>query len=149
MNDKNQKRTDSSAPLADLKTRDGRTSPSFLLAAIIDPCRVYDPMMENSTRIANSLGYIPHWLSNEKYKHLSIVEAIHEQYAHGGGWHSFKGFTHTENGILSYPDDPDTIPLVKYERTTPDGKTEIAYQYPYGWVMVLNDDNSIRVARID
>lgn len=112
----------------------------------------YDPtnkfMHIHPKTIGYALGYIPNWLADPRFIDDSIVECIDKNYQHGGGWHNFDGFTHEGNGVLSYPDDPDLYPLAKYERTT-NCKKEVAYQYLHGWFCSMNDDGSIRVARID
>lgn len=120
---------------------------TIVLQTEFDPCGRYIHVHPNA--ISHALGYIPHWLFNPEFDESSIVEAIDAQYQHGGGWIPCEGFEHKGKGILAYPGDPDLFPLARYERTTPNGKTEVAYQYPHSFVMAMNDDGSIRVARID
>lgn len=128
---------------------------THILETTIDPHLYFCNHEDESTnahvkeRILHILGYIPFWLYNPHHANKDIVSCIDAEYQHGGGWQSFKGHTHKGNGVLSYPDDPDMYPLVKYVRTTEDGKRETAYQYEHGWMMVLCDDGAIRVARID
>jgi hypothetical protein len=120
---------------------------TIILQTEFDPCGRYLHVHPNA--IVNTLGCIPHWLFNPEFDNVSFVEAIDAQYQLGGGWISCEGFEHKGKGVLGYPGDPDLFPLVRYERTTADGKTETGYQYPHSFVMAMNDDGSIRVARID
>lgn len=97
--------------------------------------------------IADAIGIIPQWLND--YAAYPADLAIDMNYQHGGGWHSFEGFTiNPENGVLSYPEDPDLHPMVKYNR--PLWEHEDVYQYESGWVAVYNTKTkSLNVARID
>lgn len=111
---------------------------------IYDPTnkiRQYKPDLTDQ-EIHWALGYIPDFLLMSAAD--DAVDAIDENYQHGGGWHDFEGFDIDSHGIARYPGDPDLYPLAKYERNN-----QIIYQYKNGWIAVCNEDNSYRVARID
>lgn len=117
------------------------------MQVIVDPTCHFsvedDPM--RLERVLELIGIIPMWL--EACPDRPAREAIDVNYAHGGGWYSLKGFTINEEGVLSYPEDPDLYPIVEYIR---DGHlNERCYQYEYGWVAVVNGEGVLDVARID
>lgn len=75
------------------------------------------------------IGVIPYWL--DIHHDYPADQAIHLNYAHGGGWHRLNGFViDPSTGVLSYPEDPDLHPLIKYKRL--EHPNEVVYQYEYG-----------------
>lgn len=88
-----------------------------------------------------AVGIIPGWLSEDDER--GAVEQIHASYGHGGGWHDFEGFS-LEDDKLVYSGDP---PMTK--RSEAKLRDERIIVYPYGWVVVVQLDNSFKVARID
>jgi hypothetical protein len=106
-------------------------------------------MMLWFTHNADALGILPTFLSDEDPR--PAVEQLNANYAHGGGWHDFKGFTYhdgKEDGDcrarLEYPDDP---PMREVGRTLL--RDELIIVFEYSWVAVVQRDGSYRVARMD
>ena len=89
------------------------------------------------------LGYFPYFLDERDPR--SAKEQIHANYAHGGGWNSFKMFNlDRETMALSFPDDPPIRP--KFLTVLRD---ESIFVYPLSWVLILQQDGTYDVARID
>lgn len=92
---------------------------------------------------ANELmGYIPHFLREDDPR--PAIEQLHENYAHGGGWHPFQGFTVREDKSLKYPGDPAYKPVACIEF-----REERIYIYEHAWVMVEKADGTHEVSRMD
>ena len=57
-----------------------------------------------------TLGLVPMFLTDADPR--PAAEQFEENYAHGGGWSPFEGFTlDTDNMELSYPGDPAIFPI--------------------------------------
>jgi len=91
---------------------------------------------------SHMLGYIPHWLNDDNPE--GAVKQIDANYRHGGGWHSFKGFTLGKGMELTYPGDPPLKPLARAKL-----RDELVYFYDHSWVAVIQENGSFDVARID
>jgi len=92
-------------------------------------------------------GYIPQFMSERDLR--PAREQIHEAYAHGGGWHSFSGFTlhnwkETGRATITYPGDPAYRELA---RTTLRDETIILFQY--SWLAVVQPSGAFDIAHID
>ena len=91
-------------------------------------------------------GYIPDFLSVHDPR--PAVEQLNENYAHGGGWHPFKGFMlvklSREQYGLAYPDDP---PMREMSRGVLRDETIVLFES--SWVAVIQKDGSYEVARMD
>ena len=70
------------------------------------------------------------------------TEQIYDAYC--GGWMPLKGFKRSEDGRLSYADDPPLIPL--FMTMVHD---DIITVYDSAWVCVTRPDGSFEVARLD
>lgn len=88
------------------------------------------------------LGYIPWFLDDENEK--PAAEQINDNYGHGGGWRSFKGFKHIGDHKLQYPGDPAYVPLAECKL-----RNETIVFYQHSWVAVFQEDGTFDVARID
>lgn len=89
------------------------------------------------------LGLIPEWLDDNNPQ--SAKEQIDQNYQHGGGWRSFKGFKMNEaTKALSYPGDPPMKPLAQAEL-----RGELVLFYEHAWVAIVQTDGTFDVARID
>ena len=90
------------------------------------------------------VGFIPDMLSEDDPR--SAREQLDANYKHGGGWQRFIGHTLIpEDGFtLCYPGDPPMHPiaLIRLRR-------ERIVIYPHAWVLILQDDNTFEVARMD
>ena len=64
-------------------------------------------------------------------------------YAQSGGWRPMQGFT-MEQGKLLYPDDPAMSPWAMTVL-----RREVIYVYPHDWVVILQEDNTFEVCRMD
>lgn len=88
-------------------------------------------------------GYIPTFLSASDSR--SAKEQLHENYAHGGGWSPFKGFTFNPDDLsIKYPGDP-SYPAVAVITL----RDERVIIYPHAWVAIVQKDDSYEVARMD
>ena len=93
------------------------------------------------------LGILPQFISNSDPR--SAIEQIHENYAHGGGWYDFKGFSldftkPLHELTLEYPEDP---PMEILAFTTL--RNEIVALFPRSWVAVIQRDGSFKIVRIN
>lgn len=97
----------------------------------------------HTTRAAELVGYIPQMLSENDPR--PAKEQLHESYSYGGGWQPFYGFKlDTVTRALRYPGDPSMKPIAS---TTL--REESIFVYPHAWVMILQQDGSFEVARMD
>lgn len=89
------------------------------------------------------LGALPDLLEPESTDPLA--EQIDRNYQHGGGWSPFHGFAFDPaSQTITYPEDEPLAPLVRM--TT---ENETLYLYEMSWVLILQQDGSYEVARID
>lgn len=88
-----------------------------------------------------NLGFLPMFLQESDPR--PAKEQIHERYV--VGWNDFKGFTmDPETMVLSYPEDPPTMPLAWTQF-----RQEKVVLYEHDWVAIIQKDGSFEVARID
>jgi len=77
----------------------------------------------------------------------SAKEQAEDRYAHGGGWHSFKGFDFDAlDASITYPGDPPKHPLATAHLPLSD---ELVVIYEESWVAILQRDGSIDICRMD
>jgi hypothetical protein len=88
------------------------------------------------------LGYIPLFL-NEAMPGTAR-EQLHHNYAHGGGWQPFNGFTMLPSGNMKYPGDPETQLLAEARL-----RNETIRVYTHAWVAIVQPDGTFEVARMD
>jgi hypothetical protein len=90
------------------------------------------------------IGIIPEFLSEDDPR--PAREQLNDNYAHGGGWQPFKGHTLVpEDGFkLCYPGDPPLRPIAFIRL-----RRERIVIYPHAWVMILQDDNTFEICRMD
>jgi hypothetical protein len=88
------------------------------------------------------LGFLPEFLSDDDPR--SAREQYDENYV--SGWHPMSGWTlDVATMTLSYPGDP---PLKPFCMTALHDR-ELIYFYPHAQVLVLQQDGSFEVARLD
>jgi hypothetical protein len=71
------------------------------------------------------------------------AEQFNEKYI--AGWHPFEGFTFDpKEGTLTYPGDPPykVISAIKFG-------DELILLFPHGWVLILQEDGTWQVSRMD
>ena len=88
-----------------------------------------------------AVGYISQFLN--ECDDRGAVEQIDSHYAHGGGWSDFQGHI-LKGNTLSYPGDPPMTALSEGKL-----RDERILVFRSGWVAVVQEDESFRVARID
>ena len=91
------------------------------------------------------LGAIPAWVHGANDER-SMVDMIHQNYSHGGGWIPFDGF-HVDpvSGDMTFDGDPDTVAIGIF-RT----EHEVLWFYPHSWITVKDiKTGEHRTARID
>lgn len=96
-------------------------------------------------RAADIIGMLPE-IFNEQDPRPAAAQA-EERYAHGGGWQPMTGWTFDRDMMrIEYPGDDSLSPaaVLKLPLT---GETIIVY--PHAWVLVLQQDGSYAVARMD
>ncbi len=91
---------------------------------------------------AEHLGLIPMFLSDDDPR--PAKEQLHENYAHGGGWHPFNGFKLQADDSLTYPGDPPQRPIAEMVL-----RDERVVLYPHAWVAIIQPDRSYEVCRMD
>lgn len=95
-----------------------------------------------------AVGIIPDFLSESDPR--GAVAQLHANYAHGGGWRDFEGFTlvhpidEIEAYTLNYPGDP---PMKEIARAQLRDETIIIFQH--SWVVVIESDTGWRCSRMD
>jgi hypothetical protein len=101
-------------------------------------------------------GYLPMMLNENDP--ASVQDQLQITYAHGGGWHSFKGFSlaqlkeHYPDGeptgrdmyALKYPEDP---PMMEKSRAT--FRNQLLVLFEGDWLGIIENEKLIDVARID
>ena len=86
-------------------------------------------------------GFIPSFLNLDDERPLK--EQIDANYI--GGWREFNGFQIKQKSwTIGYPGDPDMQPLAG---TALHG--EVLAVYPHAWVMIVQEDSSYEIARLD
>lgn len=86
-------------------------------------------------------GYIPSFLVESDER--PVREQFAERYI--GGWQPFKGFKLLRSTMtLAYPGDPPMRPLASRR-----WRNERIYLYPHAWVLILQQDGSWEVSRMD
>lgn len=88
------------------------------------------------------LGELPHFLSENDPR--PAREQIDSNYAHGGGWSPFPGFTMLEDGNLSYPGDPPVRLLAETQL-----RDELIRFYEHDWLAIIQEDGSFEISRVD
>lgn len=94
------------------------------------------------TNAEDVLGFLPMFLDLDDPR--SAKEQLDANYAHGGGWQSFKGHKMLPNGDLQYPGDEPTQ-FVAHTHF----RNERVVLYEHGWVAIVQPDGSFEVARMD
>lgn len=91
-----------------------------------------------------SLGLIPMFLSLDDP--APAAEQFDGNYAHGGGWQPMSGWRLDDDFVLHYLDDedPPLTPLAVARF-----RDETILVYPYAWVVVLQEDGSFEISRMD
>lgn len=93
--------------------------------------------------LLEACGFIPHWVVSPEFQELPLQEALEIQYGFGS-LIEMTGSKINENGVMSYPGDPDLYPLIRINRGD-----EIFYQYQYGIVAFINKDKDVFITRMD
>ena len=86
-------------------------------------------------------GFIPTFLHDDDPR--PAKEQFNDRYL--GGWNKFSGFTFNESdGTLKYPGDPtmNTLGAMIF-------RDEMILLYPSAWVLILQQDKTWEVARMD
>lgn len=92
-----------------------------------------------------SLGLIPMFLSLDDP--APAREQFDGNYAHGGGWQPMSGWHLDEDFTLSYRDEPADPPLSPL--AIAEFRDETILVYPYAWVVILQQDGSFEISRMD
>jgi hypothetical protein len=92
-------------------------------------------------------GYLPSFLSEADPR--SAKEQLNANYAHGGGWVPFEGFTLNYEAKpafwrLAYPGDPATR-ILAYAKLC---EETIAF-FENAWVAIVQPDGNYEIARMD
>lgn len=88
------------------------------------------------------LGYLPGMLSDATT--MRARDQLDRGYQNGGGWRAFKGHTLNADNSLSYPEDPDLIPLAQTRL-----RDELIVFYEHSWVAIIQPDRSFEICRMD
>jgi hypothetical protein len=88
------------------------------------------------------LGLLIDWLDDKDPR--PAKDQLHENYAHGGGWHPSKGFTLLPNNSLYYSGDPPLRPLAQCQF-----RNELIVFYDHAWVAIIHKDRYFEVCRMD
>jgi hypothetical protein len=88
------------------------------------------------------VGMVPFWLDERNPK--SARDQIHENYGHGGGWHSMRGFTIDKDHVLHYPGDPPFKPIARMQM-----RDETIFVYEHAIFAIVQKDGSFDAARLD
>jgi hypothetical protein len=91
---------------------------------------------------AVDLGFLPAMLSERNP--APAREQLHHGYAHGGGWHPFRGHKLLPDNRLTYPGDPPLRPLAQTKL-----RDELIVLYEHAWVAIIQPDRTFEVCRMD
>lgn len=105
----------------------------------------FDPLYQfqgyDGMEILEICGLLPQWALDKNFLDKGIVETMSALY--GFPIYPLDGATVDENGVMRYPGDPDSYPLLKIIRGT-----ETMYQYKYGFVAFVTEAGTM-VTRMD
>ena len=88
-----------------------------------------------------AVGYIPSFLREDDTR--PIIEQINERYI--SGWHKFEGFQLMKKSwTIKFAGDPPLQPIAGAAL-----HGEIIVVYPSAWVMIVKENNSYEIARMD
>jgi len=90
------------------------------------------------------VGYLPEFFNERDPR--PAREQIHENYAHGGGWRPYQGFTVGPDRLtlLSSEGDPPMKALA-----TAMLRNEMLIVYEYEWLAIYQPDGSVEIARVN
>lgn len=88
------------------------------------------------------LGAIPSFLDADDPD--PAAKQLDKHYGHGGGWRPSAGWTIDEKGVARYPGDPALKPLFASVL-----RDEVILVYLYGYVAVIQPDQSFEICRMD
>ena len=92
---------------------------------------------------AETLGLIPSFLADSDAR--PAREQFNERYAHGGGWYPINGCKLDIFDLtLHYPGDPPLTPIARLKF-----RDETILLYDYAFVLIMQQDHSFEVARMD
>lgn len=93
--------------------------------------------------ISDVVGLIPMMASENNP--APLVEQLHHNYQHGGGFVPFNGFAvDDEDESIQYPGDPKLYPVV-----VATFRSDTIYVYPHSWVRVRNAQGTSIISRMD
>lgn len=118
-----------------------------MLKIAIDPTGYWGKKGLTHELIYNKCIPILCWVLNPDFEKASLLDTISKQYQFG--WHTSEEFTVDHGGIMKYPGDPDTIPLIYIEKN--DGiKMDYLWFYPHDWITICDrKTRKFVTARID
>ena len=92
-------------------------------------------------------GFLPTFILESDPRPLA--EQINERYQHGGGWRPMGGWEIVGKSdfgpTIKYEEDGSSMEAIGRCRF----RNEMLYLYDYDFLMILNDDGSFEVARVD
>ena len=93
------------------------------------------------------VGLIPEFLSPHDPR--PAAEQFQENYAHGGGWMPFEGFTLVTHPIagnakINYPGDPAMKEVSRGQL-----RDELIIVFEYDWVCIVQPDGEYEISRMD
>lgn len=98
---------------------------------VTNPTGGYDGVPNE--RLIEAGGFIPLWVGEAFAEHPSkVMERVVETYGFGG--EPFPGHTVQDNGIKSYPGDPDEHPIFYIAPVIPEMLTPTEWVLPFAWV---------------
>ncbi len=103
----------------------------------IDPTNSFTDV--DPQRLIEACGLIPYWVDVTDER--SFRQQVDDNY--GFGLYEMSGGTVDGEGVYRYPEDPDLLPYLKWER---DG--EVAYMYSHA-IMAFVKDGVTFVTRVD
>lgn len=89
------------------------------------------------------LGFLPSFFNEDDPR--SAKEQLDTNYAHGGGWRKFDGFTMSrDKTALHYPGDPPFM-LIAVSHL----RDETLLFYDHEWLVIMQPDGTWEAARVD
>lgn len=91
------------------------------------------------------LGYLTEILMSDDPR--PVADQLNDRYAHGGGYHPGTRWSLNLGTLsLQYPGDPPLKPLARFRFPL---SKEVAYLYDCQWLVIVQEDNSFAVTRVD
>lgn len=119
----------------------------------VDPLDHWPGITPEPEQVILSMGFLTMYVGVSFQEHADdVAEAVVQMYGMGS-WSTDTEGTFTEDGVKTYPGDPDQYPLLAIMPLEKDQKeasnVEVIYMYEHEWVMFRFKDGTYKHLRMD